>query len=102
MFDLLALAYQADLTRVFTFMIARELSPRAYPESGVPDGHHPTSHHNNRPEKLEKLARINAYHLNVFASFIEKLRSTPDGDGTLLDHSIIDFLHRGGAATVVC
>jgi hypothetical protein len=89
MFDLLALAYQADITRVFTFMMAREVSNRTYPQVGVPDGHHATSHHQNRPEKIEKLAKIQSYHLTLFARFIDKLRQTPDGDGSLLDHSVV-------------
>jgi hypothetical protein len=86
MFDLLALALQTDLTRVFTFMVGRELSARAYPEIGVPDAHHGLSHHQYDPDKLERLSKINAFHTRLFAYFLEKLRSTPDGDGTLLDH----------------
>jgi len=91
MYDLLALAYQADLTRVGTFMISREVSSRSYPQIGVPDGHHAVSHHQNDPVKLEKLAKINSYHVKQFGSFLEKLRNTPDGDGTLLDHSIFVY-----------
>jgi hypothetical protein len=86
MFDLYALAYQCDMTRVITFMIAHEFSGRTYPEIGVPDAHHPISHHQNDPVRLAKLAKINAYHVTLFAYFLEKLRSTPDGDGSLLDH----------------
>ena len=89
MFDLLALAYQADLTRVATFMIGREVSNRSYPEIGVPDSHHPLSHHQRDPARLERLAKVNALHAMQFAHFLEKLRATPDGDGTLLDHSMI-------------
>jgi Protein of unknown function (DUF1552) len=89
MFDLQALALQGDVTRVITFQLARETSTRTYPEVGAPDPHHPTSHHANNPEKLEKLAKINAYHVSLFAYYLEKLRSTPDGDGSLLDHSVI-------------
>ena len=89
MYDLLALAYQANITRVFTFMVAREVSNRTYPQLGVPDGHHAVSHHQNRPEKIEKNVKIQQYHAGLFAQFLEKLRSTPDGDGSLLDHSII-------------
>ena len=89
MFDLQVLAMQADITRVFTFQLAREASTRTYPEVGVPEAHHPTSHHGNDPEKLEKLAKINAYHVSLFAYYLEKLKSTPDGDGSLLDHSMI-------------
>jgi hypothetical protein len=89
MFDLMALAYQTDLTRVCTFMIGREQSTRTYPEIGVPEPHHPISHHQQRPEYLEKLAKINAFHLKLFAGFLEKLRSTRDGDGTLLDNVML-------------
>lgn len=89
MFDMMALAYQADLTRVSTLIMGRELSIRTYPEVGVPEPHHPVSHHQGRAEQLEKLARINLFHITLFAHFLEKLRSTRDGDGSLLDHSII-------------
>ena len=89
MFDLQALAMQADITRVITFQLAREASTCTYPEVGVPEAHHPTSHHGNDPEKLAKLAKINAYHVSLFAYYLEKLKSTPDGDGSLLDHSMI-------------
>jgi len=89
MFDLQALAMQADITRVITFQLAREASTRTYPEVGVPEAHHPTSHHGNDPEKLAKLAKINAYHVSLFAYYLEKLKNTPDGDGSLLDHSMI-------------
>jgi hypothetical protein len=91
MYDLYALAYQCDLTRVITFMIAHEFSGRTYPEIGVPDAHHPISHHQNDPTRLAKLAKINTYHVTLFASFLEKLRSTPDGDGSLLDHAMIVY-----------
>lgn len=89
MFDLNVLAFQCDLTRVSTFLMGREKTGRTYPEIGVPDPHHPISHHQNRPEMLEKEAKINAFHMKLFAHFLEKLRSTPDGDGSLLDHSLI-------------
>jgi hypothetical protein len=89
MYDLLALAYQANVTRVFTFMMAREVSNRTYPQVGVPDGHHATSHHQNRAEKIEKLVKIQMYHLTLFSKFLEKLKATPDGDGNLLDHSVL-------------
>ncbi len=89
MFDLQVLAYQSDLTRVVTFMIAREFSGRSYPESGVADGHHPMSHHERDPEKLAKLTKINTLHMTQFAYFLDKLRSTPDGDGVLLDHVML-------------
>jgi Protein of unknown function (DUF1552) len=88
-YGLLALAYQADVTRVATFMVAREESNKTYPQIGVHEGHHATSHHQNRPEKLEKLAKIQLYHIELFAAFLKKLQSIPDGDGNLLDHSLI-------------
>lgn len=88
MFDLQVLALQADITRVITFQMAREVSTRTYPQIGVPEAHHPTSHHKNDPEKLAKLAKINAYHVSLFAYFLDRLKSTPDGDGTLLDNSL--------------
>jgi hypothetical protein len=91
MFDLYALAYQCDLTRVVTFMIAHEFSGRTYPQIGVPDAHHPISHHQNDPVRLAKLAKINAYHVGLFAGFLKKLQSTPDGDGSLLDHVMIVY-----------
>ena len=89
MYDLLALAYQCDLTRVATFMIGKEVSGRAYPEIGVPDGHHACSHHQNDPVKLQKLAKINTYHIEQLAYFLDRLRQTPDGDGSLLDHTLL-------------
>jgi hypothetical protein len=89
MYDMLALAYQANITRVFTFMVAREESNRTYPQVGVPDGHHATSHHQNRPEKLDKLVKIQNYHVQQLARFLARLKNTPDGDGSLLDHSMI-------------
>jgi hypothetical protein len=89
MYDLLALACQADVTRVFTFMVAREESNKTYPQVGVHDGHHATSHHQNRPEKIEKLVKVQHYHIGLFARFLEKLRSLPDGDGSVLDHTLL-------------
>jgi hypothetical protein len=89
MYDLLALAYQANVTRVASFMVAREVSNRTYPQIGVPDGHHATSHHQNKAEKIEKLVKIQQYHIGLFAGFLKKLQSTQDGDGSLLDHSVI-------------
>ena len=86
MFDLQVLAYQSDLTRIITFMMAREISGRTYPEIGVPDSHHPTSHHRENPESMAKCAKINVYHATLFSEYVNKLRSTPDGDGSLLDH----------------
>jgi len=88
MFDLQVLAFQANITRVVTFQLTREESNRTYPEIGVADPHHPTSHHGNDPEKLAKLAKINTFHMSLFADFLQKMKATPDGDGSLLDHSI--------------
>jgi len=88
MFDLQLLALQADITRVITFQLTRELTNRTYPEIGVNDPHHPTSHHGNDPDKLRKIARINAFHVSLFADFIQRLKTTPDGDGTLLDNTV--------------
>jgi hypothetical protein len=89
MYDLMVLSYQANITRVISFMVAREESNRTYPQVGVPDGHHATSHHQNRPEKLEKLVKIQNYHIQQLARFLDKMSKTPDGDGSLLDHSMI-------------
>ena len=86
MFDLQVLAYQADLTRVITFMVGRELSNRTYPAIEINEAHHSLSHHQNNAEKLTKLAKINSYHITKLAYFLEKLQEVPDGDGTLLDH----------------
>jgi len=94
MFDLQVLAFQGDVTRVITFQLAREASARTYPEIGVPEAHHPTSHHGGDPEKLEKLAKINTYHISLFGYFLEKLKATPDGNGSLLDHSV--YLYGSG------
>ena len=91
MYDLLILAYQADLTRVSTFMIAHENSSRPYPQSGVTDGHHPLTHHRGDLVMIAKVALINRYHVKLFSYFLERLRSTPDGDGSLLDHSMIVY-----------
>jgi len=87
MIDLQVLALQADITRVITFQLAREGSTRTYPQIGVPEPHHPISHHVNDPDKLAKLAKINAYHVSLFAHLLERLRSTEDGEGSLLDHT---------------
>lgn len=89
LFELLALAYEIDLTRVFTFMMGRELSQRTYPHLGVTEPHHSISHHGNRPEAISGHARVNTYHVSLFAKFLERLRATPDGDGSLLDHALI-------------
>ena len=89
MMDLLALAWQTDLTRISTFMLAREISGRAYPEVGVSDSHHPLSHHQDEPAKLERLHRINEHHFRQFAYLVEKLAALPEGDGTMLDHTLM-------------
>jgi hypothetical protein len=94
MFDLQAIALQADLTRVISFMLARELSTLSYPQIGVADGHHPVSHNNNVPEQVAKKAAIDIYHLELFTAFLEKLRQTPDGDSNLFDQSL--FLYGSG------
>jgi hypothetical protein len=94
MFDLTLLAWRADVTRVFTMIMARELSPRTYPEIGVPEQHHPTSHHRNDPELIAKKAKIDTYHVQLLTYFLEKLQATPDGDSSLLDQSLI--LYGGG------
>lgn len=89
LFDLMALAYQADLTRVFTFMLGRELSQRTYPHLGVTEPHHSISHHANRPTAIEWHATVNTYHITLFTKFVQRLAATPDGDGSLLDHSLL-------------
>jgi hypothetical protein len=89
MLDLQLLAYQGDVTRVITFQLLRETSNRTYPEIGVPDAHHPLSHHGNDPAKIERLSRINRFHVSLFAEYLKKLAATPDGDGSLLDHAAI-------------
>jgi hypothetical protein len=91
MFDLQVLAYQSDLTRVITFMMGRELSGRTYPEIGVFDAHHPTSHHQKDKAKIEAITKINTFHASLFAYYLEKLRSTSDGDGSLLDHVLLMY-----------
>jgi len=89
LYDLQLLAYQADITRVSTFMYGREQSPRPYPQVGVPEPHHAMTHHQNDPEKMEKCVKIQQYHIKLFADYLEKLKNTPDGDGNLLDHVMI-------------
>ena len=91
MFDMIALAYQANLTRVFSYMMAAEVSNKPYNHIGVADAFHPLSHHQNNPAKLERLARVQTYHSEVFARFLTKLAEMPDGDGSMLDHSMILF-----------
>jgi len=89
MFDLQVLAMQSDLTRVISFMISKEQSARPYPQIGVPEAHHPLSHHNNVPELVAHMSKINRYHIELFSQYLAKLRATPDGDGSLLDHMTI-------------
>jgi hypothetical protein len=94
MFELQALAFQGDMTRVTSFMMARELSGLSYPQIGVADGHHPTSHNNYDIKQMEKKAKIDTYNMSLFANFLQRLKDTPDGEGTLLDHSL--FLYGSG------
>jgi hypothetical protein len=94
MFDLMTLAFQADITRISTFMMAREVSYRTFPELGISEAFHPASHHQNSPARLEALAKINTHHVSLFSYFLERLKNTPDGDGNLLDHSLLLY---GGA-----
>ena len=91
MFDLLAVAYQADLTRVFTFMMAREASMRTFPMLGISEAHHDVSHHGNAATKMQQHAKITTHFMALFAKFVEKLKTTPEGDGSVLDHSLIAF-----------
>jgi hypothetical protein len=94
MFDLQVLALQGDITRVITFQLARETSNRTYPEIGVSDPHHPLTHHGNDPDKIAKVAKINRFHVSLFAEFLQKLKATPEGDGSLLDHVL--YLYGSG------
>jgi hypothetical protein len=89
MYELQWLAFRADLTRVVTFMLGRELNFRTYPEIGVTEGHHGLSHHQDRPDQIAKYAKVGVYQAELFSGFLQKLQSTPDGDGTLLDHSLL-------------
>jgi hypothetical protein len=89
MFDLQLLAYQGDITRITTFQIARETSNRSYPEIGISDPHHPLSHHGDNPEKIEKMSKINAFHVSLFAEYLERLKNTPEGNGSLLDNVLL-------------
>jgi len=91
MLELQRLALQSDLTRVITFMISKEQSARPYPQIGVPEAHHPLSHHNDIPEIIERMSKINRYHTTLFSEYLKKLRETPDGDGSLLDHMTIMY-----------
>ena len=94
MFDLQILAMQGDITRVITFQLAREASARAYTEIGVSEGHHPLTHHGGDPEKIAKVAKINQFHVSLFAEFLQKLAATPEGNGSLLDHVL--YLYGSG------
>jgi hypothetical protein len=89
MYDLAAVAFEANVTRVFTYMKSRDASQRVYPNIGVNEPHHAMSHHGNNPEKIAGLVKLNTYHVSLFAKFLQKMQSTPDGDGSLLDHSLI-------------
>jgi hypothetical protein len=89
MYDLMAVAYEANITRVITYMKSRDASQRVYPNIGVMEPHHAMSHHGNNQEKIAGLIKVNTYHMTLFARFLERLKATPDGDGSLLDHSII-------------
>ena len=89
MYDLMVLAYQANISRVITFMVSREVSNRTYTQVGVTDGHHAISHHQNRADKMEKNVRIQTFNVGMFAEFVEKLQKTPDGDRTLLDNTVL-------------
>ncbi|MGI9427306.1 MAG: DUF1552 domain-containing protein [Bythopirellula sp.] len=91
MFDLQVLAFQGDITRITTFQLAREASTRTYPEIGVPDPHHPITHHGGNTEKLAKVSKVNQFHVSLFADYLEKLAAIPEGDGTLLDHSLLMY-----------
>src|SRR2546425_7112816 len=91
MLDLQLLAFQSDLTRVVSFMIAKEQSARPYPQIGVPEAHHPLSHHNDIPELIAQMSKINRYHVQLLSQYLSKLRATPDGDGSLLDHMMIMY-----------
>jgi hypothetical protein len=89
MFDLMTVAFQAGITHISTFMMAREVSYRTFPKLGISEAFHPASHHQNNPARLEQLSRINAYHVALVAYFLDRLKATPDGDGNLLDHSLV-------------
>jgi BMFP domain-containing protein YqiC len=91
LFDLLAVAYKSDLTRVFSFMMSREASQRTYPELNIPGTHHDVSHHGGRPENMENHAKINLHYAQLFARFVEKLKAMPEGDGTVLDNSLVFY-----------
>jgi hypothetical protein len=90
-YDLLRLAFQGDISRVFTFMVGHEGSSRSYSHIGIPEPHHPVSHHGDKPESIDRYAKVTTYHSVKLAEFVEKLKNTPDGDGTLLDHSVVYY-----------
>ncbi|HIG84210.1 MAG TPA: DUF1552 domain-containing protein [Verrucomicrobia bacterium] len=94
MFDLQLLAYQGDVSRIITFQLARETSNRSYPEIGVSDPHHPLSHHGDNPKKIARMAKINAFHVSLFAEYVQKLKNTPEGNGSLLDN--VSILYGSG------
>ena len=94
MFDLQLLALQGNITRVVTFQLARETSNRAYTEIGVSDPHHPLTHHGNDPEKIARMAKINHFHVSLFAEFLQKMQATPEGNGSLLDNAL--YLYGSG------
>ncbi|MEQ1827857.1 MAG: DUF1552 domain-containing protein, partial [Pirellula sp.] len=94
MFDLQLLAFQGDITRVVTFQLARETSNRTYPEIGVPEPHHPITHHGKDPDKLAKIAKINQFHVSLFAEFLQKMQNIPEAEGSLLDHTL--YLYGSG------
>jgi hypothetical protein len=94
MYELVAVAFQGDITRVASYMVSRELSSRTYPMIGINEGHHGVSHHQNNPAQMAKCVKIQTYHAQLFASFLAKLKATPDGDGNLLDHSL--FMYGSG------
>jgi hypothetical protein len=91
MYDLMVVAYEANITRVITYMKSRDASQRVYPNIGVMEPHHAMSHHGNNPEKIAGLIKVNVYHMTMFRQFLERMKATPDGDGSLLDHTLILF-----------
>ena len=91
MSDMMTIAFQADLTRVMTFLVTHEGTSRAYRELGISDGHHPLTHHRNQEDLMEKVAQINTYHVKQFAGWVEKLKSIKEGDSTLLDNMMIVY-----------
>ena len=96
LYELQALAFQTDVTRVSSIMLGKEASPQAYPHIGVPEAHHAVSHHGGKVNEVEMHAKINTYHVTLFTHFLDRLRATPDGDGTLLDHTLLLYGQRHG------